>query len=71
MLKSLYGTEISKKRCVGYCKKHDGYMTCKQVKRKECLRKQCRAFVRYEHEFWTQRELIKMKKKIRRQPYEF
>ena len=63
MLHSLYGTEIEEKRCVGYCKKHCGYMTCKQLKRKECLRKQCRALERYPHEFWRQRELIKMRKK--------
>ncbi len=63
MLQSLYNTEISEKHCVGYCKKHCRYMTCKQLKRKECLRKQCRALEKHPHEFWKQRELTKMKKK--------
>lgn len=63
MLKSLYGTEIAEQHCIGFCRRHDCYMTCKQLKRKECLKKQCRALERYEHEFWRQRELIKMKKK--------
>lgn len=65
MLPSLYGTEITEKRCIGYCKKHCGYMTCAQLKRKECLKKQCRALEKCPHEFWKQRELIKMKKKQR------
>lgn len=65
MLPSLYGTEIMENRCVGYCKKHCGYMTCKQLKRKECLKKQCKALERRPHEFWEQRELIKMKKKCK------
>lgn len=63
MLPSLYGTEIMEKKCVGYCKKHCGFMTCKQLKRKECLKKQCRALERHPHEFWEQRALIKMKKR--------
>lgn len=63
MLRSLYNTEISEKRCVGYCKRHHCYMTDTQLKRKECLKKQCRALERYEHEFWKHREFIKMKRK--------
>lgn len=63
MLPSLYGTEIHKKRCIGYCKRHNCYMTCKQLKRKECLRKQCGALQRFEHKYWEQRELLKMKKR--------
>jgi hypothetical protein len=63
MLPSLYGTEIMEKKCVGYCKKHCGYMTCKQLKRKECLKKQCKALERHPHEFWEHRALIKMKKR--------
>lgn len=63
MLKSLYGTEITEKRCIGYCKRHQCYITCTQLKQKECLKKQCHALEKYEHEFWKQRELMKMKKK--------
>jgi hypothetical protein len=63
MLKSLYGTEITEKHCVGYCKRHGCYITCKQLKHKECLRKQCKALQRYPHEYWEQRKLIKIKKK--------
>lgn len=63
MLHSLYNTQISERRCVGYCWKHHCYMTSTQLKQKECLKKQCDALERYEHEYWRQRELTKMRKK--------
>lgn len=65
MLKSLYNTEISEKRCVGYCWHHHCYVSSTQIKQKECLRKQCNALERYDHEFWRQRELAKTRKKVR------
>lgn len=63
MLHSLYNTQISEKRCIGYCWKHHSYMTTTQLKQKECLKKQCDALERYEHEYWRQRDLLKIKKK--------
>lgn len=63
MLKSLYNTEISEKRCVGYCWKHKAAVTATQVKQKECLRKQCNALERYDHEYWRQRELVKKRRR--------
>ena len=65
MLPSLYGTEITEKNCVGYCKKHCGHITCKQLKRKKCLKKQCRHLERYSHAFWEQRALIKARKRCK------
>lgn len=63
MLKSLYNTEIHEKRCVGYCWHHHCYVTSTQVKQKECLRKGCDALERYDHEYWRQRELTKLRRK--------
>ena len=40
-------------------------MTSTQLKQKECLKKQCNALEKYEHEFWRQRELTKMRRKNR------
>lgn len=65
MLRSLYNTEISERRCVGYCWKHRCYMTSTQLKQKECLKKQCDALEKYEHEYWRQRELTKHRRKNR------
>ena len=63
MLHSLYNTEISERRCVGFCWKHCCYVTSTQLRQKECLKKECNALERYEHEFWRQRELKKARRK--------
>lgn len=47
-----------------YCKLHHCSLTVKQVKQKECLKKQCWHLSKYEsHEWWTQRSILKDKKK--------
>ena len=52
----------AKKPCA-YCRLKDCSLTVKQVKAKECLKKQCWYLVKYDHEWWKQREAIKKKKK--------
>lgn len=66
MLQSLYNTEISEKRCIGYCSRHHCYLSTTQLKQKECLKKQCTHLERHEHEFWRQRELTKTRRKQRK-----
>ena len=66
MLYGLYGSWIDKSHCVGYCKFHKGYMTFKQIKKKECLQKQCKALEKLSHQFWKQREIKKQKKKAKK-----
>lgn len=66
MKKCLYGTCANEKHIVGRCWKHNCEVTVKQLKQKECLRKQCKALERYEHEYWKQRELIKICKKSKK-----
>lgn len=63
MLHGLYHTEISERRAIGYCHFHKCYLTATQLKQKECLKKQCDALERHDHEYWRQRELKKMRKK--------
>ena len=51
-----------------YCKYHHCYMTVKQIKRKNCLRKQCGHLVKNEaHPWWNQREATKKKRKERKE----
>lgn len=53
---------------VGYCRYHHASMTVKQMKCKNCLQKECKHLVKNEeHQYWRQRELIKQKRKIRKQ----
>ena len=67
MLHSLYNTEISEKRCIGYCRRHGCYISATQLKQKECLQKQCHHLDKHEHEFWRQRELTKQRRKDRKE----
>lgn len=53
--------------CCAYCKLHRCSMTAKQMKAKECLKKQCWHLVKNEgHQYWKQRETIKQKRKDRK-----
>ena len=52
----------AKKPCA-YCKLKKCSLTVKQVRAKECLKKECWHLVKYDHEWWKQREAIKKKKK--------
>lgn len=66
MVQSLYNTQINKKRAIGFCHRHHCHVTSTQLKQKECLKKECYHLEKYEHEFWKQRELRKIKKKAKR-----
>lgn len=51
-----------------WCSHHHCYMTVKQMRHKECLKKQCNYLKRNEdHEYWRQRELTKQRRKARKE----
>lgn len=64
----LYGT--CSENCAGYCKKHATGLTVKQIRTKECLSKNCWHLERMEHEWWSQRERAKQKRKNRKMEIE-
>ena len=56
--------------CCGYCKYHHANVTVKQMRAKNCLQKECRHLVKNEsHAYWKQREVIKQKKKAKKQMF--
>ena len=60
MEKTIYGGKPNNP--VGYCCLHCGLLTVKEMKRKNCLGKQCRHLKRFEdHEYWRQRRIAKEK----------
>lgn len=64
----LYGTESN--NVCAYCRKHKKGMTVRQVKAKQCLKKQCWYLQKYEqHSWWEQRALAKARKKANRKLY--
>ena len=57
------GGAYAKNPCA-FCKLKQCSLTTKQIRAKQCLKKQCWHLVKYEsHPWWTQREVIKQKKK--------
>ena len=58
MQKTLYNCYSD--NCCGYCKLHQCSITVKQLKKKECLKKQCWYLEKNEeHDYWRQRERTK------------
>ena len=54
--------------CCAYCNLHKCHMTVKQMKKKECLKKQCWHLKKNpDHQFWHQRDTVKSKKKARKE----
>lgn len=52
----------------GYCMHHHCAMTVKQIKAKNCLGKNCWYLRKNEqHDWWRQREVMKQKRKDRKQ----
>ena len=50
-----------------YCRYHRCSMTVKQMRCKECLKKQCYYLVKNEeHQYWKQREMTKQKRHDRK-----
>lgn len=65
MQKTLYNNYSD--NCCAYCKLHNCAMTAKQMKKKECLKKQCWHLEKNEdHPVWRQRERIKELRKERK-----
>ena len=63
---TLFGTPLRQadmRNVVGFCKKHKGYITANQLRRKECLKKGCRYLDKIENKFWTERAERKAAKK--------
>ena len=68
LVKGLYGSEFEKNRACAFCTHHRCYLTVKQVRQHECLGKQCWYLKKNEaHDWWRQREVVKQKRKARRQ----
>ena len=66
MERTLYGT-YSNNVCA-YCRLHNCAVTVKQLKKKECLKKECWHLEKNEqHQYWQQRERVKHLREERKQ----
>ena len=67
MLHGLYGSQISRTKAVGYCKRHGAHLTVTTLKKHECLKKNCHALKKHEeNDYWRQRAQKKAIKKANR-----
>ena len=64
----LYGSEST--NVCAYCFKHYRGLTPKQLKRKECLAKQCNALKKLDHPYWEHRDTRKQMRKERKERLE-
>ena len=68
-MKQISFRKMSTKPC-GMCThgSHKGYLSVKALKEHECLRKQCPYLKKFEnHDYWKQREVIKARKKAKKE----
>ena len=64
-METLYGS--CSENCAGFCRRHNCNMTVKQIRGRECLKKNCWYLIKNEdHEWWQQRERTKQKRKNRK-----
>lgn len=63
-LYGLYGSQINRKKAIGYCRKHNAHLTVNTMKQHECLKKGCHHLKKHdENPYWIERERIKAEKK--------
>ncbi len=66
-LHGLYGSQVSRKNAIGYCRKHGAHLTTATMKQHECLKKACHHLKKHEdNPYWAERERLKMAKKSKR-----
>lgn len=63
--KNIDHNKTKRERIVAFChyRPHSGALTVKNLKKHQCLNKQCPHLEKYEHDFWVEREKIKQLKK--------
>lgn len=63
-LHGLYGSQVSREKAIGYCRKHRAHLTEKTMKRHACLKKKCNHLKRHEENpYWAERERLRLEKK--------
>lgn len=66
-VRTLYGSHVEYRTCVGYCSFHRLFVTARQLKQKQCLGKECGFLIKKEHDFWKFRERRLIKKSLKKQ----
>ena len=72
--RTLFGSEASTDKIVGFCRLHRVHLTAKQVETKQCSEKRCRSLKKWECPYWQdkerRKELRRMKKEAGIPPWQ-
>lgn len=65
--KTLWGSETSEGKVVGFCRLHRVHLTARQVETKRCSEKCCRSLKKWDCPYWERKERIKEVKRIKKE----
>ncbi len=65
-VKTLYKSVAKEEKILAYCILHKNHITLTQMKRKQCLQKECKYFRKEQHSFWGIERNEKRTQKIKK-----
>lgn len=72
--RTLWGSETSESKVVGFCRLHRVHLTARQVETKQCSEKCCRSLKKWDCPYWDEKarrkELRRMKKEAGIPPWQ-
>lgn len=64
--KTLWGSETTEGKVVGFCRLHRVHLTARQAEVKQCAEKCCRWFKKWDCQYFRRKERIKEVKRIKK-----
>ena len=52
LVKCAFNQYARKSKCIGWCRKHNCYLTLNNVKNMKCIQKKCFHLIRLDRQFW-------------------
>lgn len=65
--KTLWGSEVSADKVIGFCRLHRVHLTARQAEVKHCSGKCCRYFKKWDCAYWRHKERIKEVRRIKKE----
>lgn len=65
--RTLFGSEASTDKIVGFCRLHRVHLTAKQVETKQCSEKRCRSLKKWECPYWQDKAQRKELRRIKKE----
>lgn len=65
--KTLWGSETSESKVVGFCRLHRVHLTARQVETKQCAGKGCRSLKKWDCAYWQEKERRKELRRMKKE----